>query len=232
MSCSIYLKLAEKILSNARPRTRREIRAFWDEMDFSSEERPHFHRIIQYDIRDVRIRGLENFGRAIQALESSIWFFLKKELYKDIILDTVNIGNDMNTAAAIAGGLAGLYYGEHGMPASWVADIARAEDIRALGGKLNELSPDFSECFGPDPSGTSSDPDVSTTIKPNLTPSRKRKPSGFTAHRNCSICKKRTTLVCSSCRSSSGKEVFVCFKSNNNSCFDSHVRNIHERTNH
>jgi ADP-ribosylglycohydrolase len=30
------------------------------------------------------------------------------------------LGHDTDTAAAIAGGLAGLYYGRAGMPAEWV----------------------------------------------------------------------------------------------------------------
>lgn len=145
MSCLIYLKLAEKFLADERPskaaayeEMRGEIGAFWDEMHFSTAEREHFKKVIQQDIRNVDIKDLKTGGYVIEVLESSIWFFLKRGSYKDIILDIINLGHDTDTAAAIAGGLAGIYYGESGMPPRWVADTARVQDIRKLGEQLNE----------------------------------------------------------------------------------------------
>jgi len=48
------------------------------------------------------------------------------------------LGHDTDTSAAIAGGLAGIYYGQTGIPDFWKASIARYEDIVELGDKLNE----------------------------------------------------------------------------------------------
>lgn len=117
MSCLIYLKLAEKLLDDGMPckdtaneETRGEISAFWDEIDFSGDERTHFQRVIQQDIRDTNIKDLRNGMYVIEALETSIWFFLERETYKDTILDIVNLGLDTNTAAGIAGGLAPIFF--------------------------------------------------------------------------------------------------------------------------
>lgn len=71
-------------------------------------------------------------------METSIWFFLKEDSYKDTILSILNLGHDTDTSAAIAGGLAGLYNGQEGMPKEWIASIARLDDIVELGDKLNE----------------------------------------------------------------------------------------------
>lgn len=71
-------------------------------------------------------------------METSIWFFLKEDSYKDTILSILNLGHDTDTSAAIAGGLAGLYKGQEGMPKEWIASIARLDDIVELGDKLNE----------------------------------------------------------------------------------------------
>ncbi|MFK7907352.1 MAG: ADP-ribosylglycohydrolase family protein [Chitinophagales bacterium] len=142
MSCLIYLKLAEKLLEGkdkeiAYSEMRSEILAFWEEMGFAERERVHFKKIIQNDIRETAIVDLKSGGYVIEVLESSIWFFLNKDSYQETILSIINIGHDTDTSAAIAGGLAGIYYGQKGMPEYWIASIARMEDIMELGEKLN-----------------------------------------------------------------------------------------------
>jgi len=143
MSCLIYLRLAEKLLEGknkfiAYQEMRNEIAIFWDEMGFAEGEREHFNKIIQNDIRKTPIDDLKSGGYVIEVLESSIWFFLNCESYEETILSIVNIGHDTDTSAAIAGGLAGLYYGVKGIPEYWIISTARLEDIMELGKKLNE----------------------------------------------------------------------------------------------
>ena len=121
MSCMIYLKLAEKLLEgknkvNAYAEMRSEIANFWNEIEFIEEERRYFEKLIQHDIRETKIEDLKTGGYVIEVLESSMWFFLNKESYKDTILSIINLGHDTDTSAVIAGGLAGLYYGREGIP--------------------------------------------------------------------------------------------------------------------
>lgn len=143
MSCMIYLNLAEKLLEgkdkvDAYKEMRVDIAKLWDAIDFPEKERKHFEKVIQNDIRDTGIDDLKTGGYVIEVLESSIWFFLNKDSYKDTILSIINLGHDTDTSAAIAGGLAGLYYGREEMPEEWVAHIARLDDIVELANKLNE----------------------------------------------------------------------------------------------
>lgn len=143
MSCMIYLKLAEKLLEGkeklvAYSEMRGEISDLWSEIDFLEKERKHFEKVIQNDIRETKIEDLKSGGYVIEVLESSIWFFLNKDSYKETILSIINLGHDTDTSAAIAGGLAGIYYGQKGIPKSWVASIARVDDIVELGRELNE----------------------------------------------------------------------------------------------
>lgn len=143
MSCLIYLKLAEKLLEQkdkviAYSEMREEILNFWEAIQFADNEREHFKKVIQKDIRATKIEDLKSGGYVIEVLESSIWFFLNKNSYEETILSIINIGHDTDTSAAIAGGLAGIYYGQKGIPEDWVTSIARLEDIINLGNKLNE----------------------------------------------------------------------------------------------
>jgi len=143
MSCLIYLKLAEFLLDGldkeaAYAKTRKTITLFWDEMKFSLKERKHFEKLIQNDIRSTKIDDLKSGGYVIEVLESSIWFFLNKESYRDTILSIINIGHDTDTSAAIAGGLAGIYYGAEGIPGKWIELLARKEDILELADRLDK----------------------------------------------------------------------------------------------
>ena len=146
MSCLIYLKLAEKLLEGKQKDTayaemQAEILSFWDEIAFPIHERQHFEKVIQQDIRNTPIDELRSGGYVIEVLESSIWFFLQKNTYEDTVLSIINIGHDTDTSAAIAGGLAGIYYGQAGIPEYWLVSLARMEDIMDLGGKLHEKYP-------------------------------------------------------------------------------------------
>lgn len=143
MSCLIYLKISEKILygknkTSSYLEMRKEISTFWEEIKFPEKEKQHFNKIIQNDIRKLKIEDLKSGGYVIEVLEAGIWFFLKYNKYKKIILSIINIGHDTDTSAAIAGGLAGLYYGQNNIPKKWIDSIARKEDIISLGTKLNE----------------------------------------------------------------------------------------------
>lgn len=107
-------------------------------MDFAVEERVHFQKVIQNDIRDTLRAELKSGGYVIEVLESAIWCFLQESNYEKTILSIINLGHDTDTSAAIAGGLAGLYYGSDNIPEFWIVSLARMEDIIELGNRLYE----------------------------------------------------------------------------------------------
>ena len=142
MCCLIYLKMAEHILNGLNKneayfKMQKGIINFWKKMEFSKEEQKHFSKIINGNIIESKKEEIRSGGYVMESIEASIWCFLKNDNYKDTILSAVNLGHDTDTTAAIAGGLAGLYYGTEGIPEFWVASIARMEDIIELGGKLH-----------------------------------------------------------------------------------------------
>jgi ADP-ribosylglycohydrolase len=102
-------------------------------MDFAPAERAHFARVVQNDIRQVPVEDLRTGGYVIEVLESGIWSVLTADTFADTLRAIIVLGHDTDTAAAIAGGLAGLYYGRAGIPAEWVEALARKDEIVALG---------------------------------------------------------------------------------------------------
>jgi ADP-ribosylglycohydrolase len=143
MSCFIYLNLSEKLLIGqdkvtAYSETRKNVLTLWKDIQFPIKEQEHFFRLIQNDIRETKIDCLKSGGYVIEVLESSIWFFLQEDNYRETILSIINLGHDTDTSAAIAGGLAGLYYGFDGIPKEWTYQIARKEDIENLAERLSD----------------------------------------------------------------------------------------------
>ena len=52
--------------------------------------------------------------------------------YKECILKAVNLGEDTDTVAAIAGGLAGALYGYDSIPQEWKDTLIKREYIESL----------------------------------------------------------------------------------------------------
>ena len=66
-------------------------------------------------------------GYVVDTLEAAIWCCLNTENYRDCVLKAVNLGLDTDSVAAVAGGLAGAYYGFNAIPEEWLSTLTRIE---------------------------------------------------------------------------------------------------------
>lgn len=93
--------------------------------------------------RYARMKDLEDFaglpeqkinssGYVVHTLEAAVWSLLNENNYRDGLLRAVNLGDDADSVGAVAGGLAGLYYGYEGIPEKWLQTIQRREWIEEL----------------------------------------------------------------------------------------------------
>lgn len=86
-------------------------------------------------IADLKRDEIKSSGYVVDTLEAALWCFLQTENYRDCVLTAVNLGEDTDTTAAVAGGLAGIYYGvggKNGIPEEWISKIARHDRIKEL----------------------------------------------------------------------------------------------------
>jgi ADP-ribosyl-[dinitrogen reductase] hydrolase len=69
--------------------------------------------------------------------------FFKTRDFESCLVETVNQGGDADTTGAIAGMLAGAYYGMEGIPKRWLKKIDRnlVDEINTLADRMIELSP-------------------------------------------------------------------------------------------
>ena len=82
---------------------------------------------------EEQIRGS---GYVVACLEAALWAFARSENFHDAILLAANLGDDADTTAAVCGQVAGAYYGESGLPTSWLDRLAMRNEIGRLADAL------------------------------------------------------------------------------------------------
>ena len=63
----------------------------------------------------------------MDTLEAAVWSLATTGSFRDALLKAVNLGDDADTVGAVAGGLAGLFYGHDAIPAGWTKDFEEAQ---------------------------------------------------------------------------------------------------------
>lgn len=86
-----------------------------------------FDRLYDSGFDIVPDEEIQSSGYVVHSLEAAIWCFLNTNNYCECTLKAVNLGEDTDTIAAIAGGLAGIFYGE--IPKEWIDELSGKEVI-------------------------------------------------------------------------------------------------------
>lgn len=71
-------------------------------------------------------------GYVVDTLEAALWCLLNSTSYGECVLKAVNLGNDTDTVGAVAGGLAGMYYGAGEIPDEWLNTLKKREYIESI----------------------------------------------------------------------------------------------------
>lgn len=79
---------------------------------------------------------VKSTGYVVDTLEAAVWCIFNTKTYKDCVLKAVNLGDDTDTVAAVAGGLAGALYGYDEIPEEWKSVLINFQDILGLCEKL------------------------------------------------------------------------------------------------
>ncbi len=136
MACGIYLTFALELLRGWSPRvawerTRSTCRHFYDQEPYRPEL-SRFSRVLEEGTQGRTPDELSSGGYVVHTLEAALWCFWRHDSYRDTVLEAVNLGQDTDTTAAVAGGLAGLYYGSPAIPPEWVETLSGKDEIEDL----------------------------------------------------------------------------------------------------
>jgi len=137
IACGIYLSIAGNLfdasdLKNGICAGIRKAKDHYEKNNDYAGELTYFSRLFEENFSELPLGEIKSSGYVVDTLEAAIWCLLNTSYYGECVLKAVNLGNDTDTVAAVAGGLAGIYYGADTIPSKWISQMARLDYIKSL----------------------------------------------------------------------------------------------------
>lgn len=98
-----------------------------------------YRRILDGSLPDLKEEEIHSSGFVVHTLEAAIWCNLTSNSYKETVLKAINLGDDTDTVGAVAGSIAGIYYGYENIPESWRNALINKEYLMDLCQKFDEF---------------------------------------------------------------------------------------------
>lgn len=78
---------------------------------------------------------IRSSGYCVDTLEAALWALWTTESAEECIVRAANLGDDADTVAAVAGGMAGALYGQSDLPSRWMVKLEEEvrDEIASLG---------------------------------------------------------------------------------------------------
>ena len=106
---------------------------FYGNDESNRAELAHYSRLLHLEQFALTNEDeIKSSGYVVDTLEAAIWSLLNTTSYRDCLIKAVNLGHDADTVGAVAGGLAGLFYGYEKIPEDWLAAIQRRDWIERM----------------------------------------------------------------------------------------------------
>lgn len=138
MGCYIYAYCLSFLLRDGTRESLLEGLRFAErDLDYLPEFE-HYRRVFAPDFDKLAADDIKSTGYVVDTLEAALWCVLTTNNYRDCVLKAVNLGDDTDTVAAIAGGLAGALYGYDNIPAEWRNTLLRRDYIEELCERASE----------------------------------------------------------------------------------------------
>lgn len=132
IACGIYAEIMWQIIENPVIESVQTGLSKAYEIYNGEDEFKHYTRIFDKDFSKTDRTLIKSSGYVVDTLEAAIWCLLNTDNYTDCVLKAVNLGDDTDTVAAVAGGMAGALYGYGSIPQEWLDILARRDYIESL----------------------------------------------------------------------------------------------------
>jgi ADP-ribosylglycohydrolase len=144
IACFYYLEFARKLIQKLDKfqiydELKKDILSFIESQNIDNYEIDQFSGLLVDNIFEFSEDDIRSSGYVVHTLEAAVWCLLTTNSYEKCVLKAVNLGEDTDTTAAVAGGLAGLLYGVRAIPPQWLRVLKRRDEIEKLCEKLGYL---------------------------------------------------------------------------------------------
>ena len=130
IACGVYALILEELLS------KRKVTAYTEGLRKAADRYGHESEWIRFTpLLEIEKRcrdSIRSSGYVVDTLEAALWCLATTDSYRECVLKAVNLGDDTDTVAAVAGGLAGGVYGLEGIPQEWLNSLQRKDYIENL----------------------------------------------------------------------------------------------------
>ncbi len=137
IGCGIYVSIALQLISGGLPLSDSIQQGITEA--FSFYETQDWRDLSSYlRLKDTTAfkalpeSAIQSSGYVVHTLEAAVWCLLHTDSYEACVLKAVNLGDDTDTTGAVAGGLAGIYYGAGSIPHAWQSIVAKRDYIKHL----------------------------------------------------------------------------------------------------
>ena len=129
IACGIYDFVVQALIETPKKSSIKSALAEAYEFYRDENELKHYERLFSPDFELTPDNCIKSSGYVVDTLESAIWCLLNTDSYTQCVLKAVNLGEDTDTVAAVAGGLAGILYGYEQIPTAWINVLAKKQEI-------------------------------------------------------------------------------------------------------
>ena len=133
MACGIYSLIAAQLL-NGKNISEAFTFGMNDAKNFYGAEETfkNFSRLCNENFSALPENKISASGYVVDTLEAALWCLLTTDDYKSLALKAVNLGEDTDTVGAVAGGLAGIFYGAESVPIEWLNILKRRDYLEKI----------------------------------------------------------------------------------------------------
>ena len=128
LACFIYVMYVIDLL-NGIDKEKAYLNMQKRKYNYSQESIKMYSRLLKDDIRKLEIDDINSSGYIVDTIEAAFWCLLKNNNYEETIIEAINLGQDTDTIAAIAGSMAGIIYGKESIPKKWLDKLQKKEEI-------------------------------------------------------------------------------------------------------
>lgn len=144
MACGLYFYMVKSILDNKDSEKKMTLTEclqagidagmkYYGQDIGNLTELAYFGRLYYLDeLENTSSDDIRSSGYVIDTIEAVVYNLITTKSFEDCLIKAVNMGGDADTVGAIAGGLAGLYYGYDAIPDRWISKIVRREYIENM----------------------------------------------------------------------------------------------------
>lgn len=95
---------------------------------------------VNQKVKDTAEDDLATSGYVVDTYDSAMWAFWNTDNFRDCILASANLCGDADTIAAVAGQVAGAWYGFSSIPDEWVQKLAHRDELMTVFDDLTSVA--------------------------------------------------------------------------------------------